>query len=140
VSAKAERFIVVSVGDTDGDGYDEHTLPVLLRLVDSHFPDHRRFTHTGVVGCFRTSRQKLETVRTLILEAERLRSEDSRFGSLKIGFAEGELIGEFDRRGRVISAMLLGGAIAEAVASERASTDQKAKLESISRSLYAGNA
>ena len=138
--AKAERFIVVSVGDTGGYGYDEHTLPILLTLVDSHRPDHRHFTHTGVLGCFRTSRKKLETVRVLLSEAERLRFGDSRFDSLKIGVAEGELIGEFDWRGRVRSAMLFGGAIVEAVSSERSSTSHQEKLESISRNLDAPKA
>jgi hypothetical protein len=140
MGAKTKRFIVVSVGDTGGYGYDEHTLPVLLNLVDSHRPDHRQFTHTGVVGYFRSSKKGLEVVRVLISEAERLRREDLRFDALNIGVAEGELIGEFDWLGRLKSKSLIGGAIAEAVTAERSSMGCQSKLDLIRRSLYGENA
>jgi len=142
VSAKAERFIVVSIGDTDGHGYDEKALPLLLALVDAHAPDHRIFTHTGVVAQFRSSKQKLQVVRELVAQVERLRAADPRFVELKIGIAEGELTGNFDRLGRVkAGAMgLLGDANIEAVRGEKISGDYARKLNLIAQGLEAETA
>jgi len=138
VSAKSKNFIVVSIGEVGGYGYDEHSLPVLLRLVDSHAPDHRVYTHTGVVGHFFTSKKKLEIVRHLVSEAEALRAGDVRFADLKIGIAEGELIGEFDWLGRVKNGGvgLLGDANLEAVRAAKIPGAYKDKLNFIAQSLY----
>lgn len=139
MSAKIKNFIVVSIGDTGGYGYDEHSLPILLQLVDSSCPEHRVFTHTGVIGHFRTSRKNIEIVRRLVAEAESLRVGDVRFAELKIGVAQGDLIGEFDWLGRLKRGRgavgLIGGAILEAVRCER-SGDYAGKLESIGGILY----
>ncbi len=137
MSAKAESFIVVTVGDAGGYGFDEHTLPMLLVLVDAFRPDYRSFTHTGVTAQFRTSRRKLIAVQKLVKAAEALRSNDARFAELKIGVAEGELIGEFDWLGRVKTTGmgLMGDANVEAVRSEKAG-DYEAKLTAIEQSLY----
>src|ERR1043165_4676128 len=55
VSIERKRFIVLTLGDTEAWGYNEQTLPVLLKLVDSLAPDYRMFTHIGVIANYLTS-------------------------------------------------------------------------------------
>jgi hypothetical protein len=101
VSLKYKRFIVLTLGDTESWGYNEHTLPMLLQLVDSSGPDYRMFTHTGVVANYLTSKRALKAVEDIIARAETLRDKDPRFATLGIGLAEGELLAEFDWLGRL---------------------------------------
>ena len=100
---KAERkeFVVVAFGDRDGYGYDEDTLPILLRPVESSSPATHRATHLGVISFFLPSSRSLAAVFDLVSAAETLRDGDSRFASLGIGVSRGPLIAEFDWRGRV---------------------------------------
>ncbi len=101
MGAARKEFVVVALGDRDGYGYDEHTLPILLRLVESSSPDAHLSTHLGVISFFLPSHRSLDSVLDLVSAAETLRDGDSRFPSLGIGVSRGPLIAEFDWRGRV---------------------------------------
>jgi hypothetical protein len=96
VSIKQKRFIVLTLSDTESWGYEEHTLLLLLKIVDSSAPDYRMFTHTGVVANYLTSPSALQSVEKVVAQAEAFRDTDLRFATLGIGLAEGELIAEFD--------------------------------------------
>jgi len=78
VSTKLKSFITLTLGDKESWGYNEVTLPMLLRLVDSSSPDYRMFTHTGVVANYLTSPRTLKAVEEVITKAESLRDSDSR--------------------------------------------------------------
>jgi hypothetical protein len=121
MSSKRKRFIVLTLGDRETWGYNEQTLPILLEIVDSSAPDYRMFTHTGVIANYLSSPEALRTVELAITRAESLRDSDSRFATLGIGLAEGELLAEFDWFGRLKSNgdRPLGMALTEAVHSER---------------------
>jgi len=101
MSAKQKQFIVLCIGDKDSYGYDEHTLPLLLQIIDSSNPCGREFTHTGVVGYYQSSRRALARVEEVLSQAERLRDLDTRFNTLGIGLAHGDLIADFDWFGRL---------------------------------------
>jgi hypothetical protein len=103
MNAKPKEFIVLAVGDKDSYGYDEHTLPLLVRLVDSSDPDARQFTHIGVVAYFLRSARAITAVEDIILRAESLRDTDERFATLGIGLAHGCMIANFDWLGRLKS-------------------------------------
>ena len=138
VSAKAKSFIVVSIGNTSGCVDGGQLLPLLMTIIDSHAPDHRVITNKGVMVHFRTSKRKFKMVKSLVAEAGALRTRDARFAELKVGVAEGELIGEFDWFGRVKSygyLGLFGGANLEAVRSETTPGACKEKLRSIAQNL-----
>jgi hypothetical protein len=96
VSITRKRFITLTLGDTESWGWNEHTLPMLLQLVDSSTPDYRMFTHTGVVANCLTTPRALRAVEDVIARAESRRDSDSRFTTLGIGLAGGELTAEFD--------------------------------------------
>jgi hypothetical protein len=121
VSFQSKRFITLTLGDRESWGYNEETLPMLLRLVDSSSPDYRMFTHTGVVANYLTSRRALRMVEDAIAKAERLSETDPRFATLGIGLAEGELLAELDWRGRLKSGSdrPLGPSLTDAVRVER---------------------
>lgn len=93
------------LGDTDTDsiGYDEDTLPILWELAASSKPAARSFNHRGAVTYYVSSPQAVATVEALVAKAEALRDTDSRFGTLGIGLAEGQMVAEFDWLGRVRS-------------------------------------
>ena len=99
--AKRKRFIVLMLTDRDNYGFDEHTLPPLVALMDSASPDGCRWLHTGVIGYFITSRHSAACVQHVIEQAEQLRSADSRFESLGIGLAEGPMVADFTWLGRL---------------------------------------
>src|SRR5262245_56518753 len=101
MSIQPKRFITLTLGDTESWGWNEHTLPMLLQLVDLSMPDYRMFTHTGVVANYLTSPRALKAVEETITKVESLRNTDSRFATLGIGLAEGELFAEFDWLGRL---------------------------------------
>lgn len=101
MNIQRKRFITLTLGDTESWGYDELTLPMLLQIVDASAPDYRMFTHLGVLANYRSSSQGLDAVEEAIKRAEGLRDSDSRFATLGIGLAEGELTVEFDRWGRL---------------------------------------
>jgi len=101
VGAKRKEFIVLALGDKDSWGYNEHTLPLLLRLVDSSNPDVRDFTHFGIMAFYLPSRRALAAIKEVIASAEALRDGDPRFASLGIGLAYGPLTAVFDWLGRV---------------------------------------
>jgi len=100
MSVKEKRFIVVMLTDLDDFGFNEHTLPPLIRLMDAAQPDFRNAVHTGIVGYFLTSPDALNRIRPMIEFAAALRNEDKRFESLGIGLAEGLMIAEFTFWGR----------------------------------------
>lgn len=89
------------VGDKDSHGYNEHTLPLLVQLIDSSAPDARQFTHTGVVAYFLRSVRAITAIEEIISRAENLRDTDERFATLGIGLAHGQLLADFDWLGRV---------------------------------------
>jgi len=116
MNATVAPFIVVILGDSDAYGYDQHAIPVLAQIVESSSPDARTASHLGFVAYCRTSASTLEAVKILIADAEALRQGDSRFASLGIGLAEGELVAECDSMGRVSIDRIapMGGAVNDA--------------------------
>jgi hypothetical protein len=50
VSAKQKDFIVLAIGDKNTYGYDKHTLPLLVMLIDLSKPEVRQFTPTSVIA------------------------------------------------------------------------------------------
>ena len=106
MGAARKEFVVVALGDRDGYGYDEHTLPILVRLVQSSSPDTHRSTPLGVMGFFLPCRRSIAALSDLVSAAETLRNSDSRFASLGIGISRGPLIAEFDWRGKVKSSTM----------------------------------
>jgi hypothetical protein len=138
VSAKYRRFIVVNLSDSNSWGYNEHTLPILLRLVDSSKPDARNFTHLGVVAHYLTSRRALAAVETIITQAEALRDTDSRFVTLGFGLAEGELLADFDWLGRLKTDSItpLGGTANEAVWNAREPQKYRETLQILREKLH----
>jgi hypothetical protein len=139
VSSKRKRFIVLSLGDTNLWGYNDHTLPMLLRLVDSSTPDYRVWTHVGVLANYLTSARALRKVEKVIASAEALRDTDPRFLTLGVGLAEGELIAEFDWLGRLKEGRTdlrpLGQPLNDAIESERKPGKYKQILEELRRTL-----
>jgi hypothetical protein len=101
MGAARKEFVGVALGDRDAHGYDEHTLSILLRLMESSAPDVQLSTHCGVMGYYLSSGRAIAAVSELVSAAETLRDGDSRFASLGIGLSRGPLIAEFDWRGRV---------------------------------------
>src|SRR4030095_6082280 len=93
------RFTVLMVVDRDKYGYDEHTLPPLIALMDSAAPDVRTWTHTGPNGYFLTSPGSLIRIQRVIEQFEQLPTSDSRFDRLGIGLAESEMVADFTSRG-----------------------------------------
>ena len=91
--------------DRDLYGFDEHTLPPLIALMDSAAPDYRSWTHTGPDGYFLTSPESLGRIRRVIQQAEQLRSSDTRFERLGIGLAEGSMVADFTWFGRLKTQM-----------------------------------
>ena len=138
MSAKRKRFIILSLGDAESWGYDEHTIPVLLQLVDPSAPAARIFTNMGVVAYYLTSRRTVAVVEGVIAKAEALRDTDSQFATLGIGLAEGELVAEFDWLGRVKTDrfMPLGGAVNDAVRHEREPQKYKVRLRELRERVY----
>jgi hypothetical protein len=139
VSAKRKRFIILCFGETDTDslGYDEDTLPILWKLVDSSKPAARIFSHRGAIAHYLSSRRTVEAVESLIAKAEVLRETDSRFATLGIGLAEGVLIAEFDWLGRVKSDRFtpLGDAVNDAARLVRGPQKYKERLRELKESL-----
>jgi len=108
-------------------------MPILLQLVDSSGPAARIFTHIGVVAHYLTSRRTVAVVEGVIAEAEALRDTDSRFATLGIGLAEGDLVAEFDWLGTVKTDrfMPLGGAVNDAVRPGREPQKYKERLREL---------
>ena len=101
MSANRKHFIVLAVGDRDSYGYDEHTLPILVHLIDSASPDTRQFTHLGVVAYYLHSDRAIAAVESVLSKAESVRDTDPRFAALGIGLAHGQMIADFDWLGRL---------------------------------------
>ena len=137
MSVQRKRFITLTLGDRESWGYNEMTLPILLRLVDSSSPDYRMFTHTGVVANYVTSRRALRFVEDAITKSEALRDNDPRFATLGIGLAEGELIADFDWRGRLKarSDRPLGPSLTDAVKVEREPQKYREVLQALRRTF-----
>ena len=120
--------------DRDNWGFDEHTLPPLVALMDSASPDRSQWLHTGVIGYFLTSGHAVSRVQIVIEKAERLRTEDSRFTRLGIGFAEGLMLADFTSSGQLRPQMVPLGTVAnEASRSAQLSDAYKQPLQSLSR-------
>jgi len=138
VSIKRKRFITLTLGDTETWGYNEDTLPMLLRLVDSSSPDYRMFTHTGVVANYLTAPRALKAVEEAITKAESLRDSDSRFATLGIGLAEGELIAEFDWLGRLKTERErpMGASLSDATRVEREPERYREILQTLRENVY----
>jgi hypothetical protein len=135
MNVKEERFIVLSLGDTDSWGYNEHTLPMLIQLVDEYNPDARFFSRTGVVGYFFTSQSALKRVEEIVENAEKLRKEDERFSTLGIGVAEGKMLAEYEQSGilKQGSMMPIGDASVHAVRMSDKSGNYKESLSSLNK-------
>ena len=98
--------------DRDNYGFDEHTLPPLIALMDSASPDARQWIHTGVIGYFLTSSAALARVQQVIAQAEHLRGTDDRFASVGIGLAEGRMVADFNSPGSLNPEMVPLGTVA----------------------------
>jgi len=92
---------VLILGDRDCYGLDEHTLPLLVKLIDSSNPDSRQFSHLGVSAYYVRSGRAIAAVERMLSQAEGLRDTDGRFAKLGIGLAHGQMIADFDWLGRV---------------------------------------
>jgi len=114
VSAVRKDFVVVALGDREGNGYDEHTLPILVRVMESSKPDAQLSTHRGVIVYYLKSPETIAAVSDFISAVETLRDTDPRFASLGIGIAHGPLLAEFDWRGQVKASFAPMGEIANA--------------------------
>jgi hypothetical protein len=138
VSIKHKRFITLTLGDTESWGWDEHTLPMLLQLVDSSKPDYRMSTHTGIVANYLTSPRALKAVEDVIAGAESLRESDSQFATLGIGLAEGELMAEFNWLGRLKTSRQrpMGNSLNDAVLVEQEPNLYQEVLQSLRESVY----
>jgi hypothetical protein len=140
VNAKRKRFIVVCLGDTDTNslGYDEDTLPILWELAASSKPAARTLNHRGAVTYYVSSRQAVAAVEALVAKAEALRDTDSRFATLGIGLAEGNMVAEFDWLGRVKSdrSPPLGRTANDANSLVRQPQKYKERLREIKESLW----
>jgi len=138
MAAKEKRFIVVSVGDTLGFGYNEHEIPQLLKLGEAYSPDHLVMNRTGFLAHFRTTKANVRKAFSLVANAEKLRDTDKRFTELKIGVAEGKLVGEFDFLGNIKKdgIGLLGDAIVRAVLQEQSPLAYKPQLSSLAETLH----
>jgi len=138
VSIKRKRFITLTLGDTESWGYNEDTLPMLLRLVDSSSPHYRMFTHTGVVANYLTSPVALKAVEEAIAKAESLRDSDTRFATLGIGLAEGELVAEFDWLGRLKTERVrpMGASLSDATRVDREPQRYRQVLQTLGESVY----
>jgi hypothetical protein len=133
-----KRFITLTLGDMESWGYNAVTMAMLLRLVDSSSPDYRMFTHTGVVANYLTSPRALKAVEDAITQAESLRDSDSRFATLGIGLAEGELFAEFDWLGRLKTdrERPMGASLTDAVRVEREPQKHREILQTLRDSVY----
>jgi len=116
MSVKQANFIVVSLADLDNYGFDEHTLPALASLVDSHEPDCRLVIYAGIQAFFLASEATRNRVARLVADAKRLKTE-KRFESLGVGTAEGLLLADFNWLGKLKSDtfMPMGDASAQAL-------------------------
>jgi class 3 adenylate cyclase len=105
--AKRKTFIVVILGDRTGEGFDETTLPPLVALIASAWPDYREvIVPRGVAAFFIASAGAAQRADQLVTAAEQLRTSDSRFESLGIGISSGEMVADFTWFGRLRSAPL----------------------------------
>ena len=101
MSVKRARFIVVSLTDRDGYGFDEHSLPLLVQLVDSSAPDYRTFTHCGPHAFYLATPEARSRANALIIKAKEMRENNQNLTSLGVGSAEGDLLAEFSWLGRL---------------------------------------
>ena len=84
---REENFYIVSVGDRDGWGFNEMTLPVLNRIFDEAASDGKKVFHSGIVAFFQAKRHEVEEIRRLCDQLRCLRDEEKDFESLGIGVA-----------------------------------------------------
>jgi len=80
---------VLAIGDKNTCGYDEHTLPLLVMLIDLSKPEVRQFTPTGVIAYYLHSNRSVAVIEEVISKLERLQKTDKRFESLGIGLPHG---------------------------------------------------
>ncbi len=135
MAAKKKRFIVLVLTDRDNYGFDEHSLPPLVALMDSASPDQREFWHSCVTGYFLTSSGALSRVRRVIEQAERLRTADSRFSSLGIGLAEGSLLADFTLLGRLKEIAPVGTVVNDASRSAQTPGAYQNSLQALTHEL-----
>ena len=114
MSGQRKEFIVLAVGDRDGEGFPEHTYVRLLQLIDASAPDARVPSPRGFVAYYLPSPRALSAVERVISQAETLRESDPACASLGIGLAHGPLIADFDSHGRVNNAFPPIGEVANA--------------------------
>jgi hypothetical protein len=137
MSGKIKRFIVLVLADRDNYGYDEHTLPPLLAVMDSGSPDTRHSTHLCVIGFFLTSSRSLSRVQGVIRQAELLRSTDNRFASLGIGLAEGRMVADFTWLGRLkLNTLPLGDTANTAARSAQIPDGYRQPLQSLHEEFH----
>jgi hypothetical protein len=135
MSSKRKQFIVLVMSDKDLWGYNEETLPPLLKLIDLSEPDSRSFSYTTVVGYYLRSRFSIKRISLVIKAIENLCASDSRYETLGIGLACGEMIAEFDWLGRIKNNFQpLGGVSAQALVAIRDPQIYKKVLDELSQS------
>jgi len=133
MAAKDRRFTVLALSDLDKWGFNEHTLPLLVALIDSEAPDYLQVVFSGVTGYFTTSPRAISRVEKAVRGAEKLRDTDERFSRLGIGIAEGKMIADFDWWGGVKKTGIppLGQVANEAVACSYKLDDYREKLKAV---------
>jgi hypothetical protein len=112
VSGQRKEFIVLAIGDRDGEGFGESTYLRLLQIIDSSAPNAHVCSPRGFVAYYLPSPRALSAVEEVIAQAETLRDSDEACASIGIGLAQGPLIADFDWRGRVKPAFLPVGEVA----------------------------
>ncbi len=135
MSGQRKEFIVLALGDRDGEGFSEGVHLRLLQLIDSSAPDTRVCSPRGFVAFYLLSLRAVAAVEQVISDAETLRDSEQAFASLGIGLAFGPLIANFDSRGRVDPSFLPIGVVANS-ASRAVQTEQtyRDKLSELYRS------
>ena len=112
MSGQRTEFIVLAVGDRDGEGFPESAYLRILQFIDSSAPDARVCSARGFVAYYLPSPRALSAVEQVISQAEALRDSDAACASLGIGLAHGPLIADFDSHGRVNGAFPPVGEVA----------------------------
>jgi hypothetical protein len=112
MSGQSKEFIVLAVGDRDGEGFPESAYLQLLQVIDSSAPDARVHSARGFVAYYLPSQRALAAIEQVVSRAETLRDTDQVCASLGIGLAHGPLLADLDADGKVNPAFTPLGTVA----------------------------
>jgi hypothetical protein len=102
MSMRQEKFIIICL--RHDRGLDEDSFPVLREAVEAADPDWWRFLNPGTIMVFFVANTKAaRRVDALLAEVQRLAKTNNTLAALTLGRSEGELVAEFNWRGRLKS-------------------------------------